>query len=222
MLVVILRLRQLRFGLRPAFIRREHCNAPDHLADTFIPERPSGGLCNTAHRIPLNLWRRARRSINARSQSRSRLRSPAFASSMISWRLFRQPDRTDLQAAERHMSFFECEHHDGVRPQSARRSRQNSNRNARGPSFACGREQLGARRRCRNRDDTAMPTGREYRQRAEDCVKLAKETIDLYARMALLERAAEFRARAQQLEFRERRDRQRFSAPPPSKFAARY
>ena len=48
MLVVILRLRQLRFGLRPAFIRREHCNAPDHLAD-IIPERPSGGLCNTAH-----------------------------------------------------------------------------------------------------------------------------------------------------------------------------
>jgi hypothetical protein len=34
MLVVIFRLRQLRFGQRPAFIRREHCTAPGHLADT--------------------------------------------------------------------------------------------------------------------------------------------------------------------------------------------
>jgi hypothetical protein len=37
--------------------------------------------------------------------------------------------------------------------------------------------------------------------------------------MALLEMAAEFRARAQQLELRERRRRQRFS--PAKKFAAR-
>jgi hypothetical protein len=62
MLVVIFRLRQLRFGQRPAFIRREHCTAPGHLADTFIAERPSGRLCNTAHKDPLNLWRRPNRT----------------------------------------------------------------------------------------------------------------------------------------------------------------
>ena len=56
-----------------------------------------------------------------------------------------------------------------------------------------------------------MPTSKEYRHRAEECLRLANETTELFAQMALLEMAAEFRAKAQQLELRERRRRQRFS-----------
>ena len=50
-----------------------------------------------------------------------------------------------------------------------------------------------------------MPTSKEYRHRAEECLKLANESKEIYARMALLELAEEFRARAQQLDLRERR-----------------
>ena len=58
-----------------------------------------------------------------------------------------------------------------------------------------------------------MPTSKEYRHRAEECLRLANETTELFAQMALLEMAAEFRAKAQQLELRERRNtKQRFSA----------
>ena len=59
-----------------------------------------------------------------------------------------------------------------------------------------------------------MPMSKEYRHRAEQCLKLANETKEIFARIALFELAAEFRARAQQLELRERRAniRQRFSA----------
>jgi hypothetical protein len=67
-----------------------------------------------------------------------------------------------------------------------------------------------------------MPTSREHRHRAGDCLRLANETNELFAKMALLEMAAEFRARAQQLELRERRSRQRFSPAAIKKFAARY
>ncbi len=59
-----------------------------------------------------------------------------------------------------------------------------------------------------------MPTSKEYRHRAEECLRLANETKEIFARMGLLELAAEFRAKAQQLELRERRanTRQRFSS----------
>ena len=50
-----------------------------------------------------------------------------------------------------------------------------------------------------------MPTSKEYRHRAEECLKLANETKEIFARMALFELAADFRARAQQLELRDRR-----------------
>jgi hypothetical protein len=50
-----------------------------------------------------------------------------------------------------------------------------------------------------------MPTSKEYRQRAEECLKLANEAKEIYARMALLELAGEFRAMAQQLDLRARR-----------------
>jgi hypothetical protein len=38
-----------------------------------------------------------------------------------------------------------------------------------------------------------MPTPKECRQHAEECLKLAKEAAQVYARQALLELAAEFR-----------------------------
>jgi hypothetical protein len=46
-----------------------------------------------------------------------------------------------------------------------------------------------------------MPTSKEYRHRAEECLRLANETKESFARMGLLELAAEFRSKAQQLEF---------------------
>jgi hypothetical protein len=59
-----------------------------------------------------------------------------------------------------------------------------------------------------------MPTSKEYRHRAEECLRLANETKESFARMGMLELAAEFRAKAQQLELRERRanTRQRLSS----------
>jgi len=59
-----------------------------------------------------------------------------------------------------------------------------------------------------------MPTSKEYRHRAEECLRLANEAKETFARRGLLELAAEFRAKAQQLELRERRanTRQRFSS----------
>jgi hypothetical protein len=47
-----------------------------------------------------------------------------------------------------------------------------------------------------------MPTSKECRQHAEECLRLAKETTQIYARQALLELAAEFRAIAEELERR--------------------
>jgi hypothetical protein len=38
-----------------------------------------------------------------------------------------------------------------------------------------------------------MPTSREFRQSAEDCLRLASETSEFFPKMALLEMAAEFR-----------------------------
>jgi hypothetical protein len=57
-----------------------------------------------------------------------------------------------------------------------------------------------------------MPTSREYRHRAEECLKLANETQEIYARMALLELAGDFRAMAQQLELRARRTKRQTNA----------
>jgi len=45
-----------------------------------------------------------------------------------------------------------------------------------------------------------MPTPKEFRQNAEGCLKLARETSVIYAKMALIEMAAEFRAIALHLE----------------------
>jgi hypothetical protein len=56
-------------------------------------------------------------------------------------------------------------------------------------------------------------TPKEYRHRAEEFLKLANEAKDIFAKTALLEMVAEFRAKAQQLELRERRSRQRFFLP---------
>jgi hypothetical protein len=64
----------------------------------------------------------------------------------------------------------------------------------------------------RKRGIAIMPTSREYRHRAEECLKLAKEAKEIYARMALLELAGEFRAMAQQLDLRTRRAARRTNA----------
>jgi len=44
-----------------------------------------------------------------------------------------------------------------------------------------------------------MPTARECRHNAEICLKLARETNEIYARRALVELAIEFRKMATQL-----------------------
>ena len=45
-----------------------------------------------------------------------------------------------------------------------------------------------------------MPTPNEFRKNAEDCLKLARETPEIYAKMALIEMATEFGAMAEHLE----------------------
>ena len=63
-----------------------------------------------------------------------------------------------------------------------------------------------------------MPTSREYRHRAEECLKLANEAAEIYARMALLELAGDFRVMAQQLDLRARRAMRR--ANPKQRFSS--
>jgi hypothetical protein len=65
-------------------------------------------------------------------------------------------------------------------------------------------------------------TSKEYRHRDEEFLKLANETKDFFAKTALLEMVAEFRAKAQQLELRARRRTQRFSPAAIEKFAVRH
>jgi hypothetical protein len=65
-------------------------------------------------------------------------------------------------------------------------------------------------------------TPKEYRHRAEEFLKLANETKEIFAKTALLEMVVEFRAKAQQLELRERRSRQRFYPAAIQKFAVRH
>jgi hypothetical protein len=45
-----------------------------------------------------------------------------------------------------------------------------------------------------------MPTAKECRLNAESCLALARESPEMYVRMALIELANEFRAMAEQLE----------------------
>jgi hypothetical protein len=45
-----------------------------------------------------------------------------------------------------------------------------------------------------------MHTVKQYRHNAEVCLKLASETKEIYAKMALIELATEFRALAEDLE----------------------
>ena len=45
-----------------------------------------------------------------------------------------------------------------------------------------------------------MPTPKEYRHQAEECLALAGEATEFYAKAALLELAAEFREKAEGLE----------------------
>jgi hypothetical protein len=52
----------------------------------------------------------------------------------------------------------------------------------------------------RQRFGPAMPTPNEFRKNAEDFLKLARETTEIYARMALIEMATEFRVMAEHLE----------------------
>jgi hypothetical protein len=52
----------------------------------------------------------------------------------------------------------------------------------------------------RQRFAPAMPTPTEFRKNAEDCLKLARDTTEIYARMALIELATEFRVMAGHLE----------------------
>ena len=53
-----------------------------------------------------------------------------------------------------------------------------------------------------------MPNPEECRYHAEECLKLASETKEIYAKMALIELANEFRAMAEYLEREARRPRQ--------------
>jgi hypothetical protein len=55
----------------------------------------------------------------------------------------------------------------------------------------------------RPRFGPVMPTPKEFRKNADDCLKLARETTEIYASMALIEMATEFRVIA---ELRARRD----------------
>ena len=45
-----------------------------------------------------------------------------------------------------------------------------------------------------------MPTPQEFRKNADDCLRLAQETDEIYAKMALMELATEFCAMAEHLE----------------------
>ena len=50
-----------------------------------------------------------------------------------------------------------------------------------------------------------MRTAQEYRQQAQDCLKLAKEAKDIYAKEAMSEFAEEFRKVAELLEHQGRK-----------------
>jgi hypothetical protein len=54
-----------------------------------------------------------------------------------------------------------------------------------------------------------MPTPKECRNNAEICRKLARQTNEIYAKMALIELANEFRTMAEALERRARKSAER-------------
>jgi hypothetical protein len=60
-----------------------------------------------------------------------------------------------------------------------------------------GHETYGPRRRF-----AIVMTPQELRKNAEDCLKLAQETDEIYAKMALIEMATEFRVMAERLEWK--------------------
>src|SRR5436190_15659851 len=51
-----------------------------------------------------------------------------------------------------------------------------------------------------NDGEIAMPTPKEYRLRADECLELTNETDQWYVKTALLQLAAEFQKRAERLE----------------------
>ena len=55
-------------------------------------------------------------------------------------------------------------------------------------------------------------TTMEFRQRAIDCLRLAEEATDAYAKVALTDLATEFRQRAEASERRDRRSQERHRA----------
>ena len=60
--------------------------------------------------------------------------------------------------------------------------------------------------RCISDDRDAMDTPKQYRQQAADCLKLAGESHEAYARAALADLANEFRETADQIERRAKRE----------------
>jgi hypothetical protein len=56
--------------------------------------------------------------------------------------------------------------------------------------------------RCISDDRDAMSTPKEYRQQAADCLKLASETTQAFAKAALAELASEFRETADKIKQR--------------------
>jgi hypothetical protein len=48
-----------------------------------------------------------------------------------------------------------------------------------------------------------MPTSKEYRQHAEECLELAKVAEEFYVKTALIELADEFKAQAKKIEHQE-------------------
>jgi hypothetical protein len=55
-----------------------------------------------------------------------------------------------------------------------------------------------------DRGRSLCPTPKEYRQQADECLELTNEANEWYVRIALVELAAAFRKRAQELERTER------------------
>jgi hypothetical protein len=53
---------------------------------------------------------------------------------------------------------------------------------------------------CKRSGEIAMPTPKEYRERADECLELMTEPNEWYVKTALLELALEFQKRAQKLD----------------------
>jgi hypothetical protein len=53
--------------------------------------------------------------------------------------------------------------------------------------------------RIKGNGGASVPTAKEYRQHAEECLELAKQAEEFYVRAALIELAAEFKKQAEKL-----------------------